>query len=192
MKKIIGIVLFIFVSFVSFGQKFDVFTLNDEGLCIITKTISTNNSMEKNQMLAKSYLKTMASSDVDIKENTGDDVVATVKFNTKVTYNPFAGNFTEWLRYDIKFSFSGSDVTYTVYDIVVSNVYTGFGATENKATMEEKIMEYNDAKEKLKGKLSGKEKKEYKDIVEDWEDSLENHEEEFTKRVTDAIAKKFK
>ena len=169
-----------------------MFTLNDEGLCIITKTISTNNSMEKNQMLVKSYLKTMSGTDVDIKENTGDDVEARVKFNTKVTYNPFAGTFTEWLRYDIKFTFSGSDVTYTVYDIVVSNAYAGYGAAENKATMEEKIMEYNHAKEKLQEKISGKEKKEYKDIVEDWEDSLKNHEEEFTKRVIDAIAKKLK
>ena len=191
MKKIIGIVLFILLSFTSFGQNFDVFTLNDQGLCVITKTISTNNSMEKNQMLAKSYLKTVEA-DVNIKDNIGDDVVATVKFNTKVSYNPFAGTFTEWLSFDIKFTFSGSKVTYTVYDIVVTNMYSGSGrTTENRATMEEKIMQYNHAKEKLKENLSGKEKREYKDIVEDWEDSLENHEEEFTKRVTNAIDRKF-
>lgn len=184
MKKIFLTLVLGLICAVGFSQ----FTKED-GAYIYTNEFTTENAHSKVVKMLNTFNTTTQSA--EIKTNTDDMVMATVVMNTKASYNPFAGAFVENFQMDVTFKFDGDHVAVRSENFYTVFIYSGYGAKKEVRSYDERVEEYESASAKLNsGTLKGKEKKECKDIVDDWEESNEAIIKEFNVRFVNTLERK--
>lgn len=129
----------------------------------------------------------------EIKTDNDTLVKAEVVMNVKAAYNPFAGGFAENFQLDVTFKIDGDHVSVFGDNFYTINVYSGYGTHKEVKAYDERVEEYEEALQKLNsGVLKGKEKKEAKEIVEDWEELSAAINKEFKERFVNTLKKKLK
>ncbi len=94
---------------------------------------------------------------------------------------------------DVTFKIDGDHVTVLGDNFYTINVYSGYGSNKEVKSYDERKEEYDNASRKLNsGTLKGKDKKQAKEIVEDWEESSAAINKEFKERFVSTLKKKLK
>ena len=122
-----------------------------------------------------------------LSEEPGKSIVYQVKKNTKSRYNPFAGMFQESMDFKLTATFEDGKVNIRVAELMLQNVYAGFGAKVQSDSFVSKIEAYNEA-EKASATAKGKAKKEALETMEDVNESLNGCQEELDK-ILDGFSK---
>jgi len=163
----------------------------EDGTYIYTDEYTCENAHRKVVNMLNTFNSTTQSA--EIKTDNDTLVKAEVVMNVKASYNPFAGGFAENFQFDVVFKIDGDHITVLADNFYTINVYSGFGTNKEVKSYDERIDEYETASRKLNsGSLKGKEKKEAKDIVDDWEDTSAAINKEFKERFISTMKKKLK
>ena len=169
------------VGFSQFTYEDGTYTYQDE--------YTTENAHRKVVNLLNTFNGTTQSA--KITTNTDTLVKAEVVFNVKASYNPFAGSFIENFKMDVTFKIDGDHVTVLGDNFYTINVYSGYGSNKEVKSYDERKEEYDNASRKLNsGTLKGKDKKDAKSIVDDWEESSAAIDQEFKTRFVNTLKKK--
>jgi hypothetical protein len=186
MKKLfltLALGLFIATGFAQFTQEDGAYTYNDE--------YTAENAHRKVLNLLNTFNSTSQSA--EIKSDNDSIVKAEVVMNVKASYNPFAGGFVENFQMDVTFKIDGDHITVLGENFYTINVYSGYGTHKEVRSYDERVEEYEKAYRRLNsGTLKGKEKKDAKDIVSDWEETSAAINKEFNERFVYALKKKLK
>ncbi|MCR5551264.1 MAG: hypothetical protein K6F40_10055 [Bacteroidales bacterium] len=167
---------------------FSQFTYED-GTYTYQDEYTTENAHRKVVNLLNTFNGTTQSA--KITTNTDTLVKAEVVFNVKASYNPFAGSFVENFQMDVTFKIDGEHVTVLGDNFYTINVYSGYGSNKEVKSYDERKEEYDNASRKLNsGTLKGKDKKDAKSIVDDWEESSAAIDKEFKARFVNTLKKK--
>ena len=111
----------------------------------------------------------------------------------RIIYNPFAGSFVENFQFDAIFKISGDQVTVVAENFYTVNVYRGYGVSKEVKAYDERVEEYETALQKLNaGTLKGKDKKDAKEIVSDWQETSAAINKEFNERFVSTLKRKLK
>ncbi len=167
---------------------FSQFTQED-GTYVYHDEYTTDNAHRKVVNLLNTFNSTTQRA--EIKTDTETLVKAEVVMNVKASYNPFAGGFSENFQLDVTFKIDGDQVTVLGDNFYTINIYSGYGTNKEVKAYSERVEEYEEALRKLNsGTLKGKEKKEAKNIVEDWEETSAAINKEFKERFVNTLKKK--
>ncbi|MBO4503655.1 MAG: hypothetical protein J5730_02440 [Bacteroidales bacterium] len=186
MKKLLltlALGLLCFTGFSQFTEEDGNYTYHNE--------YTTENAHRK----VVNFLNTFNSStqSAEIKSDEETLVKAQIVMNVKVAYNPFAGGFVENFQMDVTFKIEGDHVTVLGDNFYTINVYSGYGTNKKVQTYSERVEEYEKASRGLNsGTLKGKEKKEAKEVVEDWEETSAAINKEFNERFVNGLKNKLK
>ena len=175
--------LFVATGFAQFTQEDGTYIYTDEYTC--------ENAHRKVVNLLNTFNTTTQGA--EIKTDNDTLVKAEVVMNVKASYNPFAGGFAENFQLDVTFKIDGDHVTVLGDNFYTINVYSGYGTHKEVKAYDERVEEYETASRKLNsGTLKGKEKKEAKDIVDDWNETSAAINKEFNERFVNTLKKKLK
>ena len=117
------------------------FENNEDGECVINVVIPT----EKDQVAAIKAVKvginklTLASK--QLVASTDSTLVYHLVKNTKVRYNPFAGNFTEDMAINLFVSYSEGNVYLQATEPTVICSYSGYGQKTTSKSFEQKLLQ---------------------------------------------------
>ena len=163
------------------------FEANEEGDCVVLKSIKTAKEAAEAFKAVRSAINKQTFEKKDVISNNEEGMLYSLKRNTQNRYNPFAGNFRESLVFKLEVKMVDGAVQIKAYDMMIESAYLGYGQREETFNIANKIEEYNEAMDKVNnGK--GKEKKDAKDVIEDINESLNMCQEELDK-VLNAIEK---
>lgn len=186
MKKFFTTLLFALICMLGYSQ----FTQVD-GDFVYTTDFTAENAHKKIVQMLNTFNSTTQAA--EIKTNEDNLVKAEVVFNVAAKYNPFAGSFVENFQMDATFKIDGDNVELVCDNFYTIFVYSGYGTNKQVRSYVERNEEYEAALEGLNnGTLSGKQKKEAKSTVSDWEESSAAINQEFNKRWISTLKKKIK
>ena len=104
-------------------------------------------------------------------------------------YNPFAGNFTEDMAFNLLVTYSDNSIKLHITEPTVVCGYSGYGSNVTSKSFAARIDEYNTYQEKLNGgSIKSKEKKEIKNEIKNINGELNMCQEELNKML-DTIKK---
>lgn len=165
--------------------------VQEDGTYVYNDEYTTENAHRKVVNLLNTFNSTTQSA--EIKTDNDSLVKAEIVMNVKASYNPFAGGFAENFQFNATFKIDGDQVTVLCDNFYTINIYSGFGTNKEVKAYDERVDEYETASRKLNnGSLKGKEKKEAKDVVEDWEETSAAINKEFKERFVNTLRKKLK
>lgn len=181
MKKII-FCLFCTLSFTLLTAQNYKFPIDQKGACIVTKTITNNNDAATNFAKVKNWINNQKFKNISVnQENTGISLNYTITKNTKNTYNPFAGVFSEDLIFSFEVMVEGNMVTYTFQNFQIQETYAGYGNNNKITPLEAMISKVQNAEKEVADAVASGDKKKAKklrkeneDIIEDGNETLEN------------------
>ena len=194
MKKIFSIALMALFVLPAFAGKATPknwnFALNDDGVCVVERTIDTDKDGAAALKAIKAGLNSQSFAVITLmSEEDGASLTYLLKKNTKSRYNPFAGMFQEFMEFKLNASYEAGKVKILINSLTLQNLYAGFGAKMESEAFEGKISAYNDAEQKAAtGK--GKEKKEALEKMEEINDSFNTCQEEMDK-ILQALQRQF-
>lgn len=169
---------------------FSQFTLED-GTYTYNDEYTAENAHRKVVNMLNTFNTSSQAAEIKIDNDTL--VKAEVVFNVKASYNPFAGSFIENFQMDVTFKIDGDHITVIGDKFYTINVYSGYGTNKEVRAYDERVEEYENASRRLNsGTLKGKDKKQAKEIVEDWEESSAAINKEFKERFVSTLKKKLK
>ncbi|MBR4787613.1 MAG: hypothetical protein IK013_07055 [Bacteroidales bacterium] len=163
----------------------------EDGTYTYSDEYTTENAHRKVVNLLNTFNNSTQSA--EIKSDNDSIVKAEVVFNVKASYNPFAGSFVENFQFDAIFKISGDQVTVVAENFYTVNVYRGYGVSKEVKAYDERVEEYETALQKLNaGTLKGKDKKDAKEIVSDWQETSAAINKEFNERFVSTLKRKLK
>jgi len=100
-------------------------------------------------------------------------------FQSKQTYNPFAGYYQENTTYLFKVNVEENLISFKIFGAKITSTYVGWGANKNSWDLSEVVQNLLKAQDTLNEleknkKSSGKEKKEQKEIIKDETERLDS------------------
>ena len=99
-------------------------------------------------------------------------------------YNPFAGNFTEDMAFNLLVTYSDNSIKLHITEPTVVCGYSGYGSNVTSKSFAGRIDEYNMYQEKLNnGSVKGKEKKQIKNEIKNINGELNMCQEELNKML---------
>ena len=165
--------------------------VQEDGTYVYNDEYTTENAHRKVVNMLNTFNNSTQSA--EIKTDNDSLVKAEVVFNVKASYNPFAGSFVENFQFDAVFKIDGDQITLLCDNFYTINVYRGYGVNKEVKAYDERIEEYEEASRKLNsGSVKGKEKKEAKEIVDDWNETSAAINKEFNERFVSTLKKKLK
>lgn len=156
------------------------FTINNDDECVVNRIFSTTKDTQDALKSVKKAINRQSFESRNTLSEDAESIVFQLRKNTKVRYNPFAGNFNESVQFKMRVSVSGSQVNVLISDLTLETSYTGYGQKQNSDTFVELIGDYQDAEVTAKSS-KGKEKKNALEKMEDINDSLNMCQEELDK-----------
>lgn len=150
------------------------FTINDEGEVVVEQTFTTEKDGETAIKAIKSGINRQSFEDRSVlAEETGKSVEYDLQKNTKSSYNPFAGNFQESMRFKLIVRYENGKVFVRAESFNLISRYQGYGSRTNSDSFAGKIEVYENNKAGVEnGTIKGKAKKEALDTNEDIDDSF--------------------
>ncbi|MBP5776999.1 MAG: hypothetical protein J6W56_05545 [Prevotella sp.] len=190
MKKLFLMMVMAAMSSMAFAYDFPI---DENGNCVVKKSIPTSKSEADAYMAAKSWLNSQGFTQMNANSDVPNKSFSyNLTMNTKSSYNPFAGQFVENLVFTISFSTAGGNANVKIENIQIQEIYGGFGVSNKINPITMKITELENAKkavadaeanESLSKKEKKKIKKDNEDIIEDNTETLEKASEELYKRL---------
>jgi hypothetical protein len=160
------------------------FTNNEDGECVVEVVIPT----EKDQVSALKAVK-IAINKISLAGRevvTANDSVLAYKLmkNTKMRYNPFAGNFTEDMAFNLVVTYSENSIKLHVTEPTIICSYSGYGSNVTSKSFATRIDDYNTYQEKLNdSSTKNKEKKECKEEIKNINSELNMCQKEFDEMI---------
>ena len=178
----------------------EVFTINEYGMCEITRTLHGNDAADLYRKakiwLNASNMQWVPAAQSDVPN---EKIDFTATFNSARKYNPFAGMFQEDLTFEGHYVIDGTTATLTLNSVRIRYVYAGYGAKVEEFAIEDKIKDYEKYSSIIKDgpdptltkKEQKQQKKEAKDKIEDLEETLTKANQELSQRL-DKLSEIFK
>lgn len=187
MKKLLFIALSMLIALPTMandGVKSWNFTNNEDGECVIDIVIPT----EKDQASALKAIKVAINKITLTARNLVSSTDSTLSYqlskNTKMRYNPFAGNFTEDMAFNLLVTYSENSIKLHVTEPTIICSYSGYGSNVTSKSFAARIDDYNIYQEKLSnGSAKGKEKKECKEEIKNINSELNMCQKEFDEMI---------
>ena len=156
------------------------FQLNEEGECVVEKTINTSKDAATALKAVKAAINKQTFEERNTISQTAESITYSIKKNTKTRWNPFAGNFNEAMAFQMEVTYADGKIVLKLSDFTLENKYEGYGKRVDSDTFSGKISEYNDAAERAANN-KGKAKKDAEGVMEEVNDSLNMCQEELDK-----------
>ena len=156
------------------------FTNNEDGECVVDIVIPTEKDQASAIKAVKVAINKINLSARNLVSSTDSTLTYHIVKNTKMRYNPFAGNFTENMSINLLVSYSENSIKLHCTELTVICDYNGYGSKSTSKAFSARIDEYNDCVEKLSnGSAKGKEKKECKEEIKNINGELNMCQKEF-------------
>lgn len=165
MKRILFSLVLACITVLSlYAQTFNYdFPKDDEGEPFITGTIAYDCGAETAVKRITSYINSTFEK-VSIDDAARTISIKGAEINAKFSYNPFAGEFSDNIIFDLTITWPGNgtkEFTYTLSNLRVHSTAKGFANYDNNDPLRQVLRKYDRAKERLNdGSLNKKEKKE--------------------------------
>lgn len=163
--------------------------INEYGIYNMNYSFATDMPVEQAYSILKSWL-----IGLDVQERSltidrkNEELGATIAFNTKVTYNPFAGAFSEFLYVDIQILINDGSVECKFDNFQIMSVYSGYGTNRKTRTIGELLTEIENASLKKDDKsISKKARKEATELYEDNIETLNKASHEYRDRIESTL-----
>ena len=165
------------------------FTNNEDGECVIDVVIPTEKDQASAIKAVKVAINKITLSARTLLSSTDSTLVYNLTKNTKIRYNPFAGNFTEDMAFNLLVTYSENSIKLHITEPTIICGYSGYGSNVTSKSFAARIDEYNTYQEKLNGgSIKSKEKKEIKNEIKNINGELNMCQEELNKML-DTIKK---
>ena len=165
------------------------FTNNEDGECVIDVVIPTEKDQASAIKAVKVAINKITLSARTLLSSTDSTLVYNLTKNTKIRYNPFAGNFTEDMAFNLLVTYSENSIKLHITEPTIICGYSGYGSNVTSKSFAARIDEYNSYQEKLNGgSIKSKEKKEIKNEIKNINGELNMCQEELNKML-DTIKK---
>lgn len=165
------------------------FTNNEDGECVIDVVIPTEKDQAAAIKAVKVAINKITLSARTLLSSTDSTLVYNLTKNTKIRYNPFAGNFTEDMAFNLLVTYSENNIKLHITEPTIICGYSGYGSNVTSKSFAARIDEYNSYQEKLNsGSIKSKEKKEIKNEIKNINGELNMCQEELNKML-DTIKK---
>lgn len=123
------------------------FTLNNEGECEIVDTIQFDVTTPDCYRLIKDWLyKTSNLSLSFSKQKKNESLSFNNMFYVEKHYNSFSGAYSNNFLFDCDIRFDGNKLIYRIHDMYLVKSYAGYGITEKKLPVAERIHKIEKAK----------------------------------------------
>jgi hypothetical protein len=160
------------------------FTNNDEGECVINYTIPTSKDQVAAIKATKVAINKLTLNTRQLTASTDSTLTYHLVKNTKVRYNPFAGNFTEDMSINLFVSYSNGNINLYITEPTVICSYSGYGSNTTSKSFATRIDEYYSNEEKINNKeTKKKERKALLDEQENINSELNMCQEELNKII---------
>lgn len=142
------------------------FTNNEDGECVVDIVIPTEKDQASAIKAVKVAINKINLSARNLITSTDSTLVYHLVKNTKMRYNPFAGNFTENMSINLVVTYSENSIKLHITEPTVICEYNGYGSKSTSKAFSARIDDYNSCIEKLNdNSIKGKEKKECKEEI---------------------------
>jgi small-conductance mechanosensitive channel len=187
MKKLLFLALSMLITLPTMAND-DVknwnFTNNEDGECVIDVVIPTEKDQATAIKAVKATINKITLSGRNLLGSTDSTLVYHLTKNTKMRYNPFAGNFTEDMAFNLLVTYSENSIKLHITEPTVVCGYSGYGSKVTSKSFASRIDEYNTYQEKLNdSSVKSKEKKEIKSEIKNINGELNMCQEEFNKML---------
>jgi hypothetical protein len=187
MKKLLFLALSMLIALPTMAND-DVknwnFTNNEDGECVIDVVIPTEKDQATAIKAVKATINKITLSGRNLLGSTDSTLVYHLTKNTKMRYNPFAGNFTEDMAFNLLVTYSENSIKLHITEPTVVCGYSGYGSKVTSKSFASRIDEYNTYQEKLNdSSVKSKEKKEIKSEIKNINGELNMCQEEFNKML---------
>lgn len=187
MKKLLFLALSMLIALPTMAND-DVknwnFTNNEDGECVIDVVIPTEKDQATAIKAVKATINKITLSGRNLLGSTDSTLVYHLTKNTKMRYNPFAGNFTEDMAFNLLVTYSENNIKLHITEPTVVCGYSGYGSKVTSKSFASRIDEYNTYQEKLNdSSVKSKEKKEIKSEIKNINGELNMCQEEFNKML---------
>ena len=160
------------------------FTNNEDGECVIDVVIPTEKDQAAAIKAVKVAINKITLSARTLLSSTDSTLVYNLTKNTKIRYNPFAGNFTEDMAFNLLVTYSENSIKLHITEPTIICGYSGYGSNVTSKSFAARIDEYNTYQEKLNGgSIKSKEKKEIKNEIKNINGELNMCQEELDKII---------
>lgn len=156
------------------------FENNEDGECVVDIVIPT----EKDQVAAikavKIAINKITLSARNLITATDSTLIYHLSKNTKMRYNPFAGNFTEDMAFNLFVTYSENSIKLHITEPTLVCSYSGYGNNVTSKSFATRIDDYNSCQEKLNdGSAKSKDKKACKEEIKNINGELNICQKEF-------------
>jgi small-conductance mechanosensitive channel len=187
MKKLLFLALSMLIALPTMAND-DVknwnFTNNEDGECVIDVVIPTEKDQATAIKAVKATINKITLSGRNLLGSTDSTLVYHLTKNTKMRYNPFAGNFTEDMAFNLLVTYSENSIKLHITEPTVVCGYSGYGSKVTSKSFASRIDEFNTYQEKLNdSSVKSKEKKEIKSEIKNINGELNMCQEEFNKML---------
>lgn len=187
MKKLLFLALSMLIALPTMAND-DVknwnFTNNEDGECVIDVVIPTEKDQATAIKAVKATINKITLSGRNLLGSTDSTLVYHLSKNTKMRYNPFAGNFTEDMAFNLLVTYSENSIKLHITEPTVVCGYSGYGSKVTSKSFASRIDEFNTYQEKLNdSSVKSKEKKEIKSEIKNINGELNMCQEEFNKML---------
>ena len=165
-----------------FAQKVS-FPTDDTGRICFSNEFTTDQSKAELIESVSAWAVTTFNSDaVFSKDEAKGEVMVNGSAKSRSWANPFAGYFSEYVKFVIKFVLEDGKIVYTLYRPTLTETYAGYGSNSKVSNMDDMYNNYMQAyaninAAKNNASLSKKEQKaiikEAQEVIDDTEESLE-------------------
>lgn len=193
MKKILFLFAAVVLSSVVMAEKPSIFVSNEVGEAKVVGEIRGNFDKATAFKAVQRWVN-MGNFETDnVKFVDGESVTCEIDFETQSRWNPFAGDFLEYLFFDCSVKCADGVISYELTDLKILFIYAGYGLTQRHNSVAEYLETIKECQAIIDNPASSKSavakaKKEMKDP----EGSLASAAEEIEKRVQKALEKSLK
>lgn len=183
MKKLLFIALSMLISLPTMANdeiKNWRFENNEDGECIVNIEIPTQKDQTAAIKAIKVAINKVTLSSRSLIASTDSTLLYHIGKNTKMRYNPFAGNFTENMKSNLLVTYSNNSIKLQFTELTLVCEYNGYGSNTTSKSFSARIDQYNTCTKKLNdGSIKGKEKKECKSEIKNINGELNVCQKEF-------------
>ena len=187
MKKLLFVLLsafFCLSAIANDNEKKWRFENNEDGECVIDVTIPTSKDQASAIKAVKTSINKITLSARNLITSTDSTLVYHLSKNTKMRYNPFAGNFTEDMSMNLIVLYSNGNIYLNFTEPTVICTYSGYGAKTTSKAFSARIEEFYTCQEKVNdSSVKNKEKKECKEEIKNINGELNKCQEEIDNMI---------
>lgn len=166
---------------------FKTFVANENDEVIVTKVINTS---KDEAFINKKIVSLLEGEDGTLNQLSNENGVTKYEgvFQTQSIYNPFAGATKRRLSFNLEVVVANNQATLVFTNLFVNEIYVGYGLSEKRYNVSEKLVEYNEQRtiydSNDKKAYSKEEKKNAANVVDQISNEIGGSDEELGLRLS--------